>query len=449
MMLFPRRSVLVVSSLAVVALLSTAPLCARAAEDHLFEWDLDAILNNDFSPDCMNVKDNRRTMFLANHLLPGPVIDVMEGDTITVCVCLFVCTTRSFIPARCSLTPLSLFIVLITSTQVRVTNHHPTEGVSIHWHGIHQRGTPYMDGPSGVTQCALGTLQTQEYVFEAYPPGTHYWHAHGSLHLADGLSGPIVVRPKDPEPFSVDEERIVYLQDWYLQTSTQQLVGLKNLPFTWIGNPNSLLINGKGLAPMCLPGGARFGDATFCLPTLCQANLTDALATVHVDAGKTYRLRIINGGQLVMQNLAIANHTMTIVQVEGTNIDPPITVDSIDVAPGQRYDVLLTTDQVPGTYLMETVVRERNIPGVTGQAILHYMQGEFTNPETSPEHPAWDDTAYGANLEASLLTADPQAHGYEIAALNATNVKRFIMVGTQNCKCVNQSLSFSPGQTCR
>jgi L-ascorbate oxidase len=181
--------------------------------------------------------------------------------------------------------------------QIRVTNEHPTEGVAIHWHGIHQKGTPYMDGPIGVTQCALGSKQSQEYVFAAYPPGTHYWHAHGSLALADGLSGPIIVRAKDPEPFKYDGERLLFLQDWYILTATQQVVGLLNWPFTWIGNPNSLLINGKGIAPECLNVSNVTG--TPCLPT-CQNDPATQLSVVPVEAGKTYRLRLINGGQLVM-----------------------------------------------------------------------------------------------------------------------------------------------------
>lgn len=291
-----------------------------------------------------------------------------------------------------------------------------------------------MDGPAGVTQCPLGPMKTQEYVFEATPVGTHYWHAHGSLHLADGLSGAIVVRPKEPEPFEYDEEYIVYLQDWYLQTSTQQLVGLLNFPFTWIGNPSSLLINGKGLAPACLEGGARAGDPMFCIPEACQVNLTDALDAFHVTAGKTYRLRIINAGQLVMQNVAIANHTLTIVQVEGTDIDPFVTVESLDIAPGQRYDVLVTANQVPGTYLMETTVRQRNVPGLTGQALFHYDEAPLENPDTSPDHPDWEDPTPGIEVETSLYTANPADHVYESPALNATNIKRLIVVGTQNCK---------------
>jgi FtsP/CotA-like multicopper oxidase with cupredoxin domain len=293
-----------------------------------------------------------------------------------------------------------------------------------------------MDGPIGVTQCALGSKQSQEYVFEAYPAGTHFWHAHGSMHASDGLSGPIVIHPKteSSDPFEYDEERVIFLQDWYIQTSTQQLIGLKSFPFTWIGNPNSLLINGKGLAAECLPdGGVNFNDTLKCQIDLCVGPaLTDQLSVIPVEVGKTYRFRIINDAQLVMMNIAMTGHNMTIVQVEGTNVEP-ITVSSLDLAPGQRYDVLITMDEVPSTYILETVVRERDMPGVHGMALIQYAgatEGEYSD---TPLHPVWNDTAFGVALDEALLTTSPETHP-QAAALTTSksDVTRYVVVGTQN-----------------
>jgi L-ascorbate oxidase len=139
-----------------------------------YEWDLTPVIEDVYSPDCMNVKEERRSMFLASESFPGPLIEADEGDTITV----------------------------------RVNNLNDVSSVSIHFHGIHQKGTPYSDGAAFITQCALGPLQSQEYVFEAYPPGTHYWHDHASFHLVDGITGPIIIRPQEPEPFGYDDERV-------------------------------------------------------------------------------------------------------------------------------------------------------------------------------------------------------------------------------------------------
>jgi FtsP/CotA-like multicopper oxidase with cupredoxin domain len=139
-----------------------------------YDWTLKAAVGETYSPDCMNAKEFRRSMFLAQDSFPGPLIEAEEGDTITV----------------------------------RIENQNPSVSASIHFHGIHQMGTPFNDGAAYVTQCALGPLQKQEYTFVAYPPGTHYWHDHSSYNIADGLSGPIIIRPKQPDPFTYDEERV-------------------------------------------------------------------------------------------------------------------------------------------------------------------------------------------------------------------------------------------------
>jgi hypothetical protein len=55
-----------------------------SGKDVYYQWDLESILSNDLSPDCMNVKDARRYSFLANGQLPGPVVEANEGDTIHV-----------------------------------------------------------------------------------------------------------------------------------------------------------------------------------------------------------------------------------------------------------------------------------------------------------------------------------------------------------------------------
>jgi FtsP/CotA-like multicopper oxidase with cupredoxin domain len=210
------------------------------------------------------------------------------------------------------------------------------------------------------------------------------------------------------------------------------LDGLLSYPFVWIGNPNSVLINGKGIAPECQQGGANFNSSLFCLPT-CLGDPLALLSTVNVTAGKTYRLRIINSGQLVYMNFAIAAHNLTIVQVEGTNVQP-VQVQSLDIGPGQRYDVLMTTDQSPGSYMIETIVRERPILDVKGRAILYYEGSDLVLPQDAPSHPLYNETAFGIAQDVSLKTLDVSKYP-PASALQATNVRRYVMVGTQNGKC--------------
>ena len=50
--------------------------------------------------------------------------------------------------------------------------------LSIHWHGVFQKGTQYMDGVPMVTQCSILEGDVFRYDFLANNEGTHYWHSH-------------------------------------------------------------------------------------------------------------------------------------------------------------------------------------------------------------------------------------------------------------------------------
>jgi hypothetical protein len=69
-------------------LLSWGVAPTRAAEV-IYHWKVDAVLRNDLSPDCMDIKTARRTMFLVvddelGPQFPGPLLEANEGDTIRV-----------------------------------------------------------------------------------------------------------------------------------------------------------------------------------------------------------------------------------------------------------------------------------------------------------------------------------------------------------------------------
>ena len=65
---------------------------------------------------------------------------------------------------------------------VNVMNLLRSERVtSIHWHGILQKGTPYMDGVGMVTQYPIMPHTSFQYKFYADNAGTHMWHSHSGM----------------------------------------------------------------------------------------------------------------------------------------------------------------------------------------------------------------------------------------------------------------------------
>lgn len=101
-----------------------------------------------------------KPMILANGQSPGPLIEANMGDTL----------------------------------RIKVNNLMPNTTTSIHWHGINQYNTTWMDGVAGISQCGIpagdGTW-TYEFTL-AGQRGTYWWHAHTGVQFTDGLFGPIV-----------------------------------------------------------------------------------------------------------------------------------------------------------------------------------------------------------------------------------------------------------------
>ena len=58
---------------------------------------------------------------------------------------------------------------------VDVVNRLTSEGVTIHWHGMHQRKIPWMDGVASLSQIPIVPGASFRYIFKASPAGTHWY----------------------------------------------------------------------------------------------------------------------------------------------------------------------------------------------------------------------------------------------------------------------------------
>lgn len=124
-----------------------------------------------------------KPMILANGQSPGPLIEANVGDTV----------------------------------RVRVNNLMPNTSTSIHFHGINQGNSTWMDGVAGVSQCGIsggGGMWTYEFVVEKQR-GTYWWHAHTAVQFTDGLFGPIVIHDPDEMVPQTDSEQILFLGENY------------------------------------------------------------------------------------------------------------------------------------------------------------------------------------------------------------------------------------------
>lgn len=138
----------------------------------------------------LNFTGATRMGITVNGSVPAPLVRWQEGDTVTM----------------------------------RVANALE-EDTSIHWHGIILPAN--MDGVPGLSFHGIHPGETYTYRFTVRQGGTYWYHSHSGFQEQRGLYGPLVIDPREPEPFRFDREHVVMLTDWTDENPKRVLAKLK------------------------------------------------------------------------------------------------------------------------------------------------------------------------------------------------------------------------------
>ncbi|KAF5750881.1 laccase-7-like [Tripterygium wilfordii] len=328
-------------SSALLALLVSTNLASAAIVQYSFE-----IKNLTVQRLC-----HQQVIAAVNGTLPGPTIDVREGDTLVV----------------------------------HVFNKSPYN-FTIHWHGVFHILTPWTDGASMITQCPIQPGHSFTYKFQiTKQEGTLWWHAHVQF-LRATVHGALIIRPRlgNSYPFAKPYKEIpILIGEWW----NSSIIDVENAAIVSGGAPtvsDAYTING-------LPGDLYS----------CSQNQTYEL---RVTKGKTYLLRIINAALNNQHFFKIANHNMTVVAVDATYTTPYVT-DVVAIAPGQTVDVLLCTDRPIGSYHMAASPYASAVgapfDNTTTRGIVVY-DGDTSSTPTMPVMPAFNDTPTAHKFHSNL-----------------------------------------------
>ncbi|XP_060065140.1 uncharacterized protein LOC132545474 [Ylistrum balloti] len=294
-----------------------------------------------YRPGCIPADGNSRAILVVNRMLPGPAIHVCEGDTV----------------------------------MVNVHNKMNGMGMSIHWHGILQRGSPHMDGVGMLTQCPIHDFATFQYRFTVSDPGTHFWHGHSGQHRSDGIFGAFVVRQAPEREFHHGvydydlPEHTMLVNDWLMELTLDRFANHHQAHGD--NKPASMLINGRG-AHRVFYNSER------------SENITTPYEVFNVEHGRRYRFRIISNGILNCPiQLSVDNHTLRVISSDG-NPFQPIDVESINIFAGERFDVVILADQPMDNYWVRARGQaDCGVKSAYQQAILRYsgaVEGLPTRP---------------------------------------------------------------------
>ncbi|XP_046570466.1 laccase-1-like isoform X1 [Haliotis rubra] len=267
------------------------------------------------------------------------------------------------------------------NVEVSVTNELHTDSVTVHFHGIHQRNTPWMDGVAYITQCPILPGATFTYKFKASPAGTHWYHSHIGDQRSMGLYGPLIVKKRESPPNIIDKH-IIIIQDWNHdmdpETAYQKMIyGIYNCDekstkcerYQETGTIDGALFSRFELHTGLINGRGRYHYG----PRLQDHNGAP-LTRFEVDANMTYRLRVISATTLYPFRVYVAGHPITIIASDGRDLKP-IPVDSFVIQSGERYDFYLETNQQVGDYMIVAESLEVNKNSMhIAEAILRYSR---------------------------------------------------------------------------
>nr|XP_011467475.1 PREDICTED: laccase-14-like isoform X3 [Fragaria vesca subsp. vesca] len=185
-----------------------------------------------------------------------------------------------------------------------------------------------------ISQCPIepNTNFTYEVIFSD-EEGTLWWHAHSEWTRAS-VHGAIVVKPLEETGFPFlepDGEEIIIFGSWYLIERLNEVVAEKIKEGHDTPRSDCYTINGQP------------GDFGWCS--------NDSTHRWQVEYNKTYLLRIINAVMNAELYFAIAEHTLTVVGMDGSYVKPIVT-DFIMISTGQTMDILVTANQPLGRYYM-------------------------------------------------------------------------------------------------
>lgn len=255
---------------------------------------------------------------------------------------------------------------------VHVTNNLSNNGSAIHWHGVRQLNNNAMDGTPGVTQCPIAPGHSMTYKFHADQYGTTWYHSHFSVQYSNGLHGPLIIN--GPATADYDEDLgAIFVTDWDHETADLHWATVANFNVTFNGSDTGLI------------NGMNTGNCTALNATKPDANcLSDGKKfSLNFEAGKKYRLRIINSAEEDWVQFSIDNHTMTVISNDFVPIVPYQTT-SVMIDMGQRYDVIVEANAPPGDYWMRSGFEPYCIPNGAGAnnvtAIVRYNKDSTADP---------------------------------------------------------------------
>ncbi|ASV40028.1 copper oxidase [Pseudomonas sp. NS1(2017)] len=339
----------------------------------------------------VNFTGRHRTALTINGGLPGPLLRWREGDTVTL----------------------------------RVKNRL-AEPTSIHWHGILLPST--MDGVPGLSFKGIEPGGVFVYQFTVKQHGTYWYHSHSGFQEQQGVYGPLVIEPRDPEPYTYQRDYVVMLSDWTDEDPVALMKTLKkqsdyyNLHKPTVGD----FIRDVGKQGWSATAADRLMWAQMKMNPTDLADVSGETYTYLLNgqppernwtgvfqAGETIRLRFINGSAMSYFDVRIPGLKMTVIAADGQPVQP-VSVDEFRIAVAETFDVLVEPTAKAYTLFAQSMDRSGYARGTLAR------QTGATAPVPALDPRPWitmDDMGMGG-MDHGAMADMPEMAGMDHSAMS-------------------------------
>ena len=288
-----------------------------------------------------------------NGQIPGPTIRVTEGDRIRI-----------------------------------VLKNKSSGNHTLHVHG--QIKPPVMDGVPYIGQLPIQKGESYTYEFTVNYIGTSWYHCHvdGQHHVDMGMYGAFIVEPKE-EKLQYDREYIMVLDEWptkhiHVHENGMQMTGQDGHGMMSVHPDSPPVQEHAGETPKKrdwfpvthLPHDEVYDGFTI------NGKSFPLTEPIMVKKGERVRIRFINVGYQ-SHFMHTHSHKFQVVARDGAYVDEPQKIDTVEVGPAKRVDIILYADN-PGIWpfhchRLNHVTNEHIYPG----GMLTYIVYEDYDAEES------------------------------------------------------------------
>lgn len=281
-----------------------------------------------------------------NGQIPGPTIELTEGDTAVI--------------------------------RVHNLMHVMT---SVHWHGILIPNQ--YDGVPGLVNYSIEPGKTFTVVFPVRQNGTYWYHSHTMTQEQIGLTGSIVIHKREEPKMN---EQVVVLSDW-TNTKPSEVWRLLKRKTDWYSiQKNSVQSYGEAIA------AGSFGDKVkqewMRMPAM---DISDVKYNeFHINGNKNFndtdnykpgdsiKLRIVNASASSYFWIQFAGGKMKVIAADGQDVKP-VDVDKFLIANAETYDVII---HIPSSGKYELRATSQDISGYTS---AFFGEGNMMPAPTIPK----------------------------------------------------------------